>query len=472
RQVEETLRLHEGVSGAAARTRAIELLDMVEIPRAADRVDHYPHQFSGGQRQRVAIAMAMACRPRLLIADEPTTALDVAIQGRILALLDRMKRELSMGLLLITHDFGLVAQWADRVAIMQAGEKVEEGPVERIVTAPAHPYTRRLLEAVLNVDEDRHYHNTRLSGPPIPASGAVVPFPAAPEPPKKVPQTVLLELAGVEAAYHQDGVAVPAVRGVDLTIHKGETLGLVGESGCGKSTLSRLILRLQPTTAGLVRFDGRDITRLSEAALRPIRPHMQMVFQDPHAALNPRRRVIDIMHRTLIVSGVSNAIERNRRIVEIADRVGLVADSLERFPHEFSGGQKQRICIARALLPRPALVICDEPASSLDLPIRAQVLDLLADLKAEYGLSYLFISHDLSVVRYMADRIAVMNAGRIVEVGDYRRIWNDPQDDHTRRLIAAIPHYGRRYARDGGIAATASAAAAPPSQPLFLDRRS
>jgi peptide/nickel transport system ATP-binding protein len=481
RQIEETLRLHAGLKGAAARARAVELLELVEIPRAAQRVDHFPHQFSGGQRQRVAIAMAVACRPRLLIADEPTTALDVAIQGRILELLDRMKRELGMGLLLITHDLGLVAQWADRVAIMQAGLKVEDGTVDRIVSAPAHPYTKRLLAAVLGIDEERHYDNSRLSGPVSAPGDAVVPFPVPRETRADAPGDVLLELAGVEAAYHQDGRIVPAVRGVDLTIRKGETLGLVGESGCGKSTLSRLILRLQPVTAGHIRFDGEDITRLGERELRPVRPRLQMMFQDPHAALNPRRRVIDIMHRTLIVGGVGNAIERNRRILEIADRVGLAANSLERFPHEFSGGQKQRICIARALLPRPSLVICDEPASSLDLPIRAQVLDLLADLKAEYGLSYLFISHDLSVVRYMADRVAVMNAGRIVETGDYRQIWHDPRDAYTRQLITAIPHYGLRRQADAAQTALSGKGTAPAiaasvggaaTQSLVLDRRS
>ena len=444
RQIVETLELHTPLRGAAARSRAIELLELVEIPRAGERIDHFPHQFSGGQRQRVAIAMAVACSPRLLIADEPTTALDVAIQGKILELLDRLKTEIGMGLLLITHDLALVSQWADRVAIMQHGRKLEEGPTERILNASTHPYTSVLLAAAIGIDSDRHYRTSRLApAAPLSADPAVLRFPMPrseirPKPDREA-VAPLLQLSGVHAHYRQGRQLVSALQGVDLAIAPGETLGLVGESGCGKSTLSRAIMRLQPVSSGSILFDGTDITALPERDLKQVRRRVQLVFQDPHAALNPRRRVIDIMHQALVVNGVANATERARRILEITDRVGLSSRSLERFPHEFSGGQKQRICIARALLPRPDLLICDEPASSLDLPIRAQVLDLLVDLKAEYGLSYLFISHDLSLVRYMADRVAVMQDGRIVETGGHQHIWQAAQHPYTRSLIEAAP---------------------------------
>jgi peptide/nickel transport system ATP-binding protein len=470
RQIIEVLKIHTRLRGHRARERAIELLALVEIPEPERRVDSYPHEFSGGQRQRIAIAMAVACNPRLLIADEPTTALDVAIQGKILELLDRLKTELGMGLLLITHDLGLVGQWADRVAIMLRGTKVEEGTAERIFSAPEHPYTRMLLGAALSVDGTRHYSNSRLAElgdteAPRQADPRILPFPVprAVQEAGPAPREPLLTLTDIHAGYVRKDRDVVAVNGVSLEIGRGETLGLVGESGCGKSTLSRAILRVQPVSAGRILFEGRDITHLPERELHAVRPRMQMIFQDPHASLNPRHRVIDIMHATLSVNGMTNATERHKRIIEITDRVQLPTASLERYPHEFSGGQKQRIGIARALLLRPSLLICDEPASSLDLPIRAQVLNLLGDLKAEFGLSYLFISHDLSVVRYMADRVAVMRHGKIVELGDHQQIWERPQDPYTRSLIDAVPHAGLRRPRAGDTPApiAASRAATP-----------
>ena len=437
-QIVEALRLHEDISVAEARKRAVKLLELVEIPKAAERVGNYPHQFSGGQRQRVAIAMAIACRPKLLIADEPTTALDVTVQRRILELLDRLKRELSMGLLLITHDLGLVGQWADRVAIMLQGAKVEEGAPGSIFAAPRDPYTRVLLGAALNLDSARHYRTTRLAelGRPVAELPAAAVRPPAAEVANGGP---LLSVEGIHAHYASRGGAVAAVNGVTFDIQRGETVGLVGESGCGKSTLSRTILRLLPSSGGRILFEGTDITRLGDAQLKPFRPRMQMIFQDPYASLNPRHRIGEIMQATLKTNGVRDAKERRARIAELIDRVRLTADTLDRFPHEISGGQRQRVGIARALLLRPSLLICDEPASSLDLPIQAQVLNLLAELKAEFNLSYLFISHDLSVVRYMADRVIVMQAGRIVEQGGHGEIWEHATHAYTRKLIAAMP---------------------------------
>ena len=443
-QIEETLNIHAGLSGRAARKRAIELLELVEIPDAARRVNDFPHQFSGGQRQRVAIAMAVACKPRLLIADEPTTALDVAIQAKILELLDRLKRELGMGLLLITHDLGLVGQWADRTAIMLKGVKIEEGPTESVFAYPQEAYTQVLLGAALSLDGDKHYRTTRLAEMPVDVGNDIAPLAQVIELPVPPGLPPLLSLRDIHTHYAGRDRAVAAVNGVSFDIARGETLGLVGESGCGKSTLSRTILRLVPSSSGQILFDGKDITRLNEGALKPFRRRMQMIFQDPYASLNPRHRIGDIMEATLAANGVSDAFERRRRIAEVIDRVRLPAQVIQRYPHEFSGGQRQRIGIARALLLRPALLICDEPASSLDLPIRAQVLNLLSDLKAEFGLSLLFISHDLSVVRYMADRVLVMQKGRIVEQGDHQNIWDQPQHPYTRSLIDAVPSLKQR----------------------------
>ena len=447
RQIVETLELHTTLPGKAAWARATELLDLVGIRQASERARQFPHEFSGGQRQRIAIAMAVACGPKLLIADEPTTALDAAVQGRILKLLHRLKGELGMSLLLITHDLGLVAEWADRMVIMRRGVLVEEGPARQIFDEPREPYTRVLMGAAFTANDRRHYATDRLPDTrevDLLARGvAPFPTPRAPARPLGFAEP-LLSAKGLEARYVRATGRANALDGVDLEIAPGETLGLVGESGCGKSTLSRVLMKLQPSSGGVIRFEGQDVTHLKEAAFKAFRPRIQMIFQDPQASLNPRRRVVDIMQQTLRTNGVKSPTERSRRILEIAERVGLAAGALERFPHELSGGQKQRVAIARALLLRPALLICDEPASSLDLPIRAQVLNLLSDLKAEFGLSYLFISHDLAVIRYMADRVAVMHEGRIVETGDARQIWDAPQHPYTQGLIAAAPGLAAR----------------------------
>lgn len=456
-QIVETLRQHESLSKAAAWKRAVELLALVQIPEPQRRVFDYPHELSGGQRQRVMIAMAVACRPRLLIADEPTTALDVTIQAHILELLDGLRRELSMSLLLITHDLGIVSKHADRVAVMLAGEKVEEAPVARLFTQPRHPYTRGLLGASLNLADDLHYRGWKLPeirhgiGDDGKPSFAVVPrsvrtgqYVADVDPTQRemvASEAPLLELQDVRIDYPQrhGKTTLRAVDGVSLRIARGETIGLVGESGCGKSTLSKAILRLVPTASGAIRLRGTDLVPLGERELRPLRRHVQMVFQDPYASLNPRRTVAQILDTVLVVNGTGNAQQRRARITTMLDRVGLPASALGRFPHEFSGGQRQRIGIARALVLEPDLLICDEPVSALDVSIQAQILNLLVDLKRDLGLAYLFISHDLSVVRYIADRVHVMQAGRIVESGHHRDIWRAPQHAYTRTLLEAIP---------------------------------
>ena len=457
-QIEETLRRHEKLSALAARKRAIELLDLVRIPEPHQRIDDHPHNLSGGQRQRVMIAMAVACKPRLRVADEPTTALDVTIQAQILELLDGLRRELDMALLLITHDLGLVAQWADRVAVMYGGEKVEEASTSRLFAAPSHAYTRGLLGASLHAGSALHYVDARL--PEIQtrldaATGERSFALHVPEPNSKVralpvrtaAAEPLLSVQDLRTDYPKRGGGVlHAVDGVSFDIRAGETVGLVGESGCGKSTLSRTLLRLVNPASGRIVFDGTDIAQLSEKALKPWRRRVQMVFQDPYASLNPRRSVFDIIESVLKVHGVADRAERRNRIAAILERVGLPADAGRRFPNEFSGGQRQRIGIARALVLRPSLVVLDEPVSALDVSVQAQILNLLVELKEDFGLSYLFISHDLSVVRYIADRVMVMSKGQIVETGSHRDIWDRPQHPYTRSLIAAVPGAEQRKA--------------------------
>nr|WP_284507364.1 ABC transporter ATP-binding protein [Caballeronia sp. ATUFL_M2_KS44] len=445
-QIVETLRQHESLSKDAARKRAVELLDLVHIPEPHRRVGDYPHELSGGQRQRVMIAMAAACRPRLLIADEPTTALDVTIQARILDLLDQLKRELSMSLLLITHDLGVVAEHADRVAVMLAGVMVEEAPVAQLFTEPQHAYTRGLLGTSLNVATDLHYREWKLPEIRHASSdeGAAT-FNVIPLAPRIIARDasaaplLSVEDLRVEYAHRRGKGALTAVDGVSFDIARGETVGLVGESGCGKSTLSKAVMRLVPAASGSIQLNGEDIAPLTELALRPLRRHVQMVFQDPYASLNPRRSVGEILETVLAVNGIGNAHTRRTRAAAMLDCVGLPSAALQRFPHEFSGGQRQRIGIARALILEPALLICDEPVSALDVSIQKQILNLLVELKRDLGLAYLFISHDLSVVRYIADRVHVMHGGKIVESGDHRDIWRTPRHAYTRALLDAIP---------------------------------
>ena len=451
-QIGESLRLHQGLSTKAARARALELLDLVRIPEPQRRIDDYPHQLSGGQRQRVMIAMAVACKPRLLVADEPTTALDVTIQAQILELLDGLRRDLSMALLLITHDLGLVAQWADRVAVMYGGQKVEEAPTAQLFAAPAHAYTRGLMGASLHAGRQLHYTQARLpeilvthEGPGGQPDFSVRTPASAPRPRVPGAGTPLLQAQHLSTRYATSGGTVTAVDAVSFTIGVGETVGLVGESGCGKSTLSKTLLRLVEPHAGQVLLEGTDITRLHGRELQPWRRKVQMVFQDPFGSLNPRRSVHDILDTVLTVHGHPARKDRQSRIAAILDRVGLPSNAGRRFPHEFSGGQRQRIGIARALVVQPSLVILDEPVSALDVSVQAQILNLLVELKEDFQLAYLFISHDLSVVRYIADQVLVMHQGRIVERGAPDTLWLHPQHDYTRSLIAAAPQARDRF---------------------------
>lgn len=445
-QIAETLGLHLGLSAAAARRRTLELLDLVHIADPDRRIDDYPHQLSGGQRQRVMIAMAVACQPRLLVADEPTTALDVTIQAQILDLLDRLRRELSMALLLITHDLGVVSHYADNVVVMYGGELVEQAPTSVLFDRPVHPYTRGLLGASLHGNSGRHYTEGALAEidaqvdsvtgktefrlrTPARTQTSIRPVQAA---------AALLSVRGLRSDYSGRHGVTHAVDGVDFDIAAGETVGLVGESGCGKSTLAKTLLRLVNPVDGHIVLSGNDVARTPERGLAPLRDQVQMIFQDPYASLNPRRRIVDILDRVLAVKGGTTRSQRRASIHDMLERVGLPVTAAARYPNEFSGGQRQRIGIARALILKPALVVCDEPVSALDVSVQAQILNLLIDLKRDFNLSYLFISHDLAVVRYIADRVLVMSAGKIVESGRPDDIWERPEHPYTRTLMASV----------------------------------
>ncbi len=430
-QIAEAIRAHRGeVSKGEAHKRAIDLLDSVGIPNAAQRVDDYPHQFSGGMRQRAMIAMALALEPEVLIADEPTTALDVTVQAQILALLERLNRERGLATILITHDLGVVAEVADRVLVMHEGVIVERGDLDQIFYSPTDPYTRKLLDAVVRIDSAPPLRARRESGALLEVSDLVKHFP--------VKRGLLID---------REVDRVRAVDGVSLSVRQGETLGLVGESGSGKSTLSRTILQLLAPTSGSVRFEGRELVGLSRRAMRPLRREMQMVFQDPYASLNPRKRVGQIVGEPLHLQGEKRGAELRREVQGLLDRVGLSAEHYDRFPHEFSGGQRQRIGIARALALRPKLIIADEPVSALDVSIRAQILDLLSELQADFGLTYVFVAHDIGVVRHVSDRIAVMYKGKIVEEGAADQVCERPVDAYTKQLLAAVPIPDPREAR-------------------------
>lgn len=444
-QIGEVLRRHRGLSRSEARAESLALLQKVRIPNAQARLDDYAHNLSGGQRQRVMIAIAVACKPRLLIADEPTTALDVTVQAHILQLLKELSEEYAMGLLLITHDLGVVGQWADRVAVMYDGLIVESGSTETIFTRPQHPYTQGLLGASLRLDSDTHYANASLPEINVRRNeGGAIQFelhsyPRAAKTHAQTAQSPILEVRHLRTEYKTRQGLVTAVNDVSFKIQPGETLGLVGESGCGKSTLSKTILGLIRASSGEILLNGTDIAPLTEKQLRPYRPIVQMVFQDPYGSLNPKHSVYRILDAVLKNHGIKEAQQRSQRILDIIARVGLPLSAVWKYPHEFSGGQRQRIGIARALILRPSLVILDEAVSSLDVSVRAQILNLLAELKDEFGLSYLFISHDLSVVKYMADRVLVMHDGQIVEEGAHEGIWKNARHDYTKKLIGSVP---------------------------------
>ena len=419
RQINEVLILHKKLTREAARTRTLELLDQVGIPDAAQRLDAYPHQLSGGQRQRVMIAMALANEPDLLIADEPTTALDVTIQAQILKLLKSLQTRYGMALLFITHDLGIVRRMADRVCVMTQGEIVEQGPVAQVFDRPEHSYTRHLLSAE---PKGRPATTDPAAAEIVRLDDLKVHFP--------IKRGVLRRTAGY----------VKAVDGVSLTLRQGHTIGLVGESGSGKTTLGLALLRLEKSQGG-IRFDGRELQTLRQGEVRPLRRQMQIVFQDPYSSLSPRMSVGEIVGEGLEVHRIGTGDERARMIDAALAEVGLdPADHpglRERYPHEFSGGQRQRIAIARALVLKPRFMVLDEPTSALDMSVQAQIVDLLRGLQARHKLAYLFISHDLKVVRALADEVLVLRHGKVVERGPAREIFERPQTAYTRALIAA-----------------------------------
>ncbi len=442
RQLTDGLIAHKGLSAEAARRKALELLQEVRIPEPERRLKQYPHELSGGMRQRVVIAMAMACEPRLLIADEPTTALDVTIQAEILALINRLKRETGMAVLFITHDMAVVAQMADRVVVMYRGNVVETGSVTEIFEAPQQEYTKTLLAAVPKLGEMR--------GRPAPERmrGFAAPGSKTPQQPEARPARPreLIEVRHLSTRFpvrsglfRQTTAHIHAVEDVSFTIFAGQTLSLVGESGSGKSTCGRSIMRLTEPSRGEVLLEGSDIARLDSYALRRVRRDMQMVFQDPFASLNPYRRLAAQVAEPILNFGLARGAELEDRVAGLFDRVGLPRSFLRRFPHELSGGQRQRVAIARALALNPKLIIADEAVSALDVSVQAQVLNLMMELQADLGLSFLFISHDMAVVERVSHHVAVMYLGRIVEIGPRMAVFEDPRHPYTRTLLDAVP---------------------------------
>ncbi len=415
RQINETLFLHKGLSRSAARKRTLELLRLVGLPNPEKRLNAYPHELSGGQRQRVMIAMALANEPDLLIADEPTTALDVTIQAQILELLKDLQRRFGMALLLITHDLGVVRKMADRVCVMNQGEIVEQAAVADIFIRPQHPYTQKLLAA-------------EPKGNPL-------------TPPENAPEVMAADDLKVwfpikKGLLRRTVDYVRAVDGVSVDVREGHTVGVVGESGSGKTTLGLALLRLH-ASQGAIRFDGKDIQGWQAKRLRPLRREMQVVFQDPYGSLSPRLSVGQIIGEGLKIHGIGSGSERDAMVAKALEEVGLDPASRHRYPHEFSGGQRQRIAIARALVLKPKFVVLDEPTSALDMSVQAQIVDLLRDIQVRHNLAYLFISHDLRVVRALSSHVIVMKDGKVVEQGPTRRIFDEPEQDYTRALLAA-----------------------------------
>ncbi|HEX3824014.1 MAG TPA: ABC transporter ATP-binding protein [Mycobacteriales bacterium] len=493
-QVAEPVRLHRGASHKEALDRAAEVLDLVGIPNSRERLNDYPHQLSGGLRQRVLIAMALVCEPKVLIADEPTTALDVTIQAQILSLLDRLKAELGMAVLLITHDMGVVAGRADRINVMYAGKIVEATDTRELFAHMHHPYTQALLASIPQLDQDNTVPLFSIPGLPPdladPPPGCrfaprcqlatdecrtnepllsnsspahryacwhPVDGPVVREPVPALAREVrlanvedgppLLQITDLVREFQVGNPLLPflspgtvkAVSGVSLSVRAGETFGLVGESGCGKTTLGRLIVALERPDSGQLLLSGSNVGRFRGGELRRRRRDLQMMFQDPYASLDPRMRVGNILAEPLVIQGIGDRRSRRTRIAEMLGEVGLPPSSVDRFPHEFSGGQRQRIGLARALMLSPALIVADEPVSALDVSIRSQVLNLMKRLQAEHNLTYVVISHDLAVVKYLADRIGVMYLGRLVETGSGEDIYNHPAHPYTAGLLTAIP---------------------------------
>ncbi|WP_369998955.1 ABC transporter ATP-binding protein [Winogradskyella sp.] len=447
KQVEEILKQHTKLSDSEIKAEIIDLFNKVKLPNPKRIFKSYPHEISGGQKQRVMIAMAIACKPKILIADEPTTALDVTVQKDILVLLKEIQKETKMSILFISHDLSLVSELADKVLVMYKGEIVEQGKTETIFNHPKDNYTKALIAARPSTDvrlkrlptisdfmedeidtttiskQDRTEHHKNLYA-----------------------QNPLLEIIDVEKTYiskkglFSKNIPFKAVDGVSFKVYPGETIGLVGESGCGKSTLGNAILQLDKATSGIIKYKGRDITNLKNTALRRLRKDIQIIFQDPFASLNPRLTVGTAIMEPMKVHNIGNSeTERKDKVIDILNKVGLESSAFYKYPHEFSGGQRQRIGIARTIAVEPKLIICDESVSALDISVQAQVLNLLNDLKSQFGFTYIFISHDLAVVKYMADQLLVMNKGKFEESGDADDIYTSPKKEYTKKLIHAIP---------------------------------
>jgi len=420
-QVAESVRQHERLDRKAAWARAVELFERVGIPDPARRARDYPHQFSGGMCQRVMLAMALACRPKLLIADEPTTALDVTVQRQVLELIRELQEEMELGVLLITHDLGVVAEVCDRAAVMHRGRVVEHATVVDLFDRPRDDYTIQLLGA------------RELKEPPTALAAETTSNDVLVVRGLKKDFVLQRDVLGRAKRVHH------AVRGVDFTVRAGETLSVVGESGAGKSTVGRMVLRLIEPDAGEIVLLGRDIASLKGEELRRMRAEATMIFQDPYKSLNPKRQIVHALHEPMLVQGGYGRSERDDRVAALMERVGLGPQFLERYPYEMSGGQLQRVAIARALVTDPRLVVCDEPVAALDMSIRAQVVELMRELQAERGLAYLFVSHDLSLVRAISDQIAVMRQGEIVELGTPDHLYDAPEHPYTRQLLSAVP---------------------------------
>ena len=441
-QIVEAIRLHQPGDAKSARAAAMRILDQVRIPDAAAIMGRYPHELSGGMRQRVMIAMALSCKPALLIADEPTTALDVTIQAQILQLIRELQHEMDMGVIFITHDMGVVAEVADRVMVMRKGDVVENNDVQGLFQAPQHPYTQALMAAVPRLGAMR--------GTALPArfpllSGGGVERPPKP-PAAAAKDEVVLSVRGLVTRFDVRGGVfarvkkrVHAVEQVSFDLHAGETLSLVGESGCGKTSTGRSLLRLAKTTRGTIAFQGKPVSQDDPASLLALRRNMQFVFQDPFASLNPRMRVGDCVKEPMLIHRLHSGAQADRRAAELFERVGLDPSMMRRWPHEFSGGQRQRVCIARALSVDPKVLIADESVSALDVSIQAQIVNLLIDLQRDLGVSYLFISHDMAVVERISHRVAVMYLGQIVEIGPRQAIFENPQHADTKKLMQAVP---------------------------------
>ena len=464
-QVIEAIQMHQKVSKSEAENRTIQLFNEVQLPNPEQLIERYPHELSGGQLQRVMIAMAISCNPQLIIADEPTTALDVTVQATILELLKEIQRSRQMSMIFITHDLGILAEIADRAIVMNQGEIVESGDTQSIFQSPKHPYTKGLIACRPQPDRQLRLLPTVSDFMELQNGVIVEKEPSDPRylevvPPEETAarlselqkQEPLLSVQNLRIEFPIRSILglkkryLVAVNNISFDVYPGETLGLVGESGCGKTTTGRAILGLTNSLMGSVKFEGREISKLKGEALQNLRCDLQVVFQDPYGSLNPRMSVGDAIAEPLIVHSHQERFHRYRkaearkeRVAYLLERVGLTASAMRRYPHEFSGGQRQRICIARALALNPKLIVADEPVSALDVSVQAQVLNLLKELQAEFGLTYIFISHDLGVVKFMSDRIMVMNKGAIVEIDTAESIYTNPQEPYTQKLISAIP---------------------------------